>query len=95
MPVGLLRNGFGMAPDTVHTLLMEGDIPRQEHSKQLRNLSRSPIFIKKGRMRAGLSFTFSIMPISLTLQEDFFLRFLFIVLHKTWLPRTIHDAEHC
>lgn len=39
VPLGLLRNSFGLAPDSVHTLLM--DIHRQERSKQPRSLSKS------------------------------------------------------
>lgn len=62
MPVGLLKNGFGMAPDSAHTLPIEVDIHRQEHNKQPRSLLKSHVFMQKGRMRAGLSFIFSMMP---------------------------------
>lgn len=63
-PVGLLRNGLGLAPNSVRTLLM--DIHRQETAQEpLQMLSSC-------RWRAGLSFIFSIMPISLTLWKENF-----------------------
>lgn len=42
------------------------------NSKQPRSLSKSPVFMQKGRVRAGLSFIFSIMPVSLTVWKENF-----------------------